>query len=313
MHDVDAPPERAAQLCGELLGQDHRAMPPPGAANSDGQVALALAFEARNRKLQQVGDLGQQLLRLGLAQDEVTNAGVGSWDRLQLGNEEGIVQKPHVEDQVGVHRRPVFEPERDKARVHPRCPSGTGPEDVEDRAAEIVHAEAGGVEDARGARAQRRQPLALESDAREHVGRGVGLRRSRERVRAPRAGEAAEQGGVRRVQEQNRELAARRNDGVDDATDVVEEAAHADVDAEGHPPEPALLERLDGGGQHQGRHVVDAEEPEVLQGVQRRRLARPGHAREHHDQGRRRHFLRSPPVRRVAAPSSRSVAARAAA
>ena len=52
-------PVEAAQRLGQRFGDGHRSMAAAGAADGDGQVALALARVARNQELQQVGDLAR--------------------------------------------------------------------------------------------------------------------------------------------------------------------------------------------------------------------------------------------------------------
>src|SRR5262249_1341552 len=54
-------------------------------------------------------------------------------------------------------------------------------------------------------------------------------------------------------------------------------------DAERDPPDAARLAHLDGALEQRGRQVVDAEVAEVLQRVQRGRLARAGQAGDHDD------------------------------
>src|SRR4030095_6786326 len=66
------------QASAQLLDQHDRAMPAAGAADRDGEVALALVLEAREREAQQLQHVLQELLRVGTLEDVRRHVGIGA-------------------------------------------------------------------------------------------------------------------------------------------------------------------------------------------------------------------------------------------
>ena len=160
-----------------------------------------------------------------------------------------------------------------------------GPNVRDDRAPQLVDAEARRVDDAGGARAERREPLALERDAFEDARpRCPSVPRHRERVRTARLAEATEDRLVGGVEEEHVQVApAAVLERGEDATDLAEERANAHVDAERDARDAAVLAERDGVGRERGRQVVDAEEAEVLERVERGRAPGAGEAGDDDD------------------------------
>src|SRR5215467_7708303 len=73
-----------------------------GAAEADGQVALAFADVVRNQVHQQGGDTVNEFLCLGKRADVFRHLGVASRQMAELRNKVGIGQEAHVEEQVHV-------------------------------------------------------------------------------------------------------------------------------------------------------------------------------------------------------------------
>ena len=165
----------------------------------------------------------------------------------------------------------------------------------DEHAPELVHARVRRVDDARRARAQRRQALALDADAVEHRERALVPALRRQRVRAARLAEAAQERLVARVEEEDLQVALPAGlEQLQHVAHLAEEGAHAHVDAERDARHPAALAERDGLRREQRRQVVDAEEPEVLERVQRLRLARarePGDDDDGGADGRRRSLV----------------------
>ncbi len=128
-----------------------------------------------------------------------------------------------------------------------------------------------------------RVPLALDAHAVEHGERTLVPALGRQRVRPPRFAEPVQQLLVARVEEQHLQvaLAAGRKE-LEHVAHLAQERAHPHVDAQRHARHPAPLAQRDRLGAEQRGQVVDAEEPEVLQRVQRLRLAGPRQARHDH-------------------------------
>src|SRR6202011_1526317 len=97
-------PPRFAQPRGQALGDVYRAMAPAGAADADCQIGLAFGLVARQQRIQQPPQPGKEELAIGVLFDMRGNRRIASGQWLQRGNIMGIVEKAHVEAQVGIAR-----------------------------------------------------------------------------------------------------------------------------------------------------------------------------------------------------------------
>ncbi len=209
-----------------------------------------------------------------------------------------VGQEAHVEDQVGVERQPVLEPEaeeRHRQRAGPRRPERAGHEGL----AQLVDVHVGRVDDLVGDPPDRRQPGPLLAHALE--------RRSMpgQRMRPARLAVAADQRRLAGFEEDQRRVeAGHRPQRLEHARELLEQRALAHVDHHrglldlGVRPQRQLGERR----QQRDRQVVDAEVGEVLERAHRLRLAGAGQAGEDDEAMRR----------RVPAASLRSTGARGA-
>ena len=91
----------------------------------------------------------------------------------------GFFRKRTSKHEVRVDRSAVFEAEGDDAHLHRRRAVTCGPELRDDRSTELVDAEAGRVDDPRGARAKRRETLTLDLHAIQNAARAVTSHRQR--------------------------------------------------------------------------------------------------------------------------------------
>ncbi len=103
--------------------------------------------------------------RLGEVEDEALDTRVGAGQVPQLAHEVRVLEEADVEDDVGVDGHAVLEAEGDEARHHAGRAARGRPELGDDAAAQLVDREVGRVDDARRARAERSEALALDADA----------------------------------------------------------------------------------------------------------------------------------------------------
>src|SRR5690349_6598149 len=99
-----------AETLAELAGDHHAAMMPAGAAERDGQIALAFLDIVRQQIDQQGGDALDEFLSLGERPDIARYAGILSAEFLKRRNVVGIRQEADVEHQVAVGWKPMAEP-----------------------------------------------------------------------------------------------------------------------------------------------------------------------------------------------------------
>src|SRR6188768_1755928 len=112
MHDLQRQAELLTDRFGKMAGERDRAMSTARASNRNRNVTSAFPLESRQAKLQEARcALDEAAAVLGF-QHVVTHPVVETRQGPQLGNEVWILQEAHVENQIGVHRRPKFEPER---------------------------------------------------------------------------------------------------------------------------------------------------------------------------------------------------------
>src|SRR5262249_13796686 len=95
----------------QFLRHDHRAMTPPRAPDGDGEVGLALALVPREQEFQEGLEPRQKSGGVLLLDDEIAHAPVSSIQGAKLLDEMRVGQEAHVEDEIGVHRQTVLEPE----------------------------------------------------------------------------------------------------------------------------------------------------------------------------------------------------------
>src|ERR1035438_8710365 len=88
----------------DLFGNQYRAVLASGAAERDGEVALAFANVMRDQVNQQLRNPRDKFLGLREGQDVARHLRVAPGERTELRNKVGIGQEAHVEHQVGVFR-----------------------------------------------------------------------------------------------------------------------------------------------------------------------------------------------------------------
>src|SRR5262245_23149808 len=103
----------AVEMFTDLVRDGHRAMSASGTADRDGDVALAFALVKRHQKIEQFAESANCLPRLFALIQVFDDRLIVAGQALQFGDEMRVGQEAHVEDQVGVQRNPVFEPEAD--------------------------------------------------------------------------------------------------------------------------------------------------------------------------------------------------------
>src|SRR6266849_10405138 len=234
----------------QLLDEHDRAVAAARAAEGDGEVALALALVVGEGEGEQVEQAAEELLALRAAEHPGGHRGIRARLRAQLLDEERVRQEAAVERQVRIARQAVLVAERDQRDGH-RARLGTRDE-VAQRAAQLVHGERAGVEDAVGELAQRPELLALVADAVRDATAG------RRRVRPPRLAEAPHEDVVARFEVEHLErhpaqLFLRALPQLDEARD---QGHRQVVDA----VEAQVLEHLDGGALAGAREAGDDDE-----------------------------------------------------
>ena len=252
------------------------------AADRDRHVPLALAAVAGGDELEQLGVAVEELLGAGLVEDVAGDLLVEAGEGAQLRDPVRVGQEAAVDDEVGVDRQAVLVAEGHDGG--PQLGLLVAGELGVHLGAQLVHVQAGGVDHQVGVAAQLAQQVALGGDAVDDA--AVAL----ERVRAAHRLEAAHQGVVRGLQEDDAPgdvLGLQVGEGL---AEVVEEAAAADVDDDRDAGDVALRAgaELHHGGDQRGRQVVDDEPAEVLQTLGRGAAAGSGHAGDDHQLGDRR-------------------------
>ena len=267
----------AAQPFLQRLGDRDRPVPAAGAADADGQVGLPFGDVLRDQELQQVQrvlqEVGGRLRPVQEAAHFLIAAGV----RPQRRHEMRVRQEPHVEQQVGVDRNAVLEPEAQDRDDQPRAGRAAARDAGED-VPQLVHRHRRRVDDVVGHPADRLHRLALLADA---LDRGpIG----RERMRPARFAEAPHQRRLCRLEEdEHRVEVPHVLQPPVDARKLLEQPAFADVDDDRGARDLAAgaQRQLGEHRQQRDRQVVDAEVAEVLERANRLRLARTRQAGEH--------------------------------
>ncbi len=271
-----------------------RAVFAAGAADRDGQIALALALVAGAEQVEQLDVPVEELAGALLGEHVVGDLRVLAGQVAQLRDPERVGQEPHVDHQVGVQRQAVLVAEGQQGqRGRPVRPG----EAALDGGAQLVHGLVGGVDDHVGLVAQRAEQRALGG---QPVGQPAA---ALQRVLPPVGLEPADQHRVGRLQEQHPRPVAAGVEILDHRGQIVGERPRPDVEDHrdpGHPaPRPGA--QVDHGGDQLGRQVVDDEPAEVLQALGRGRPAGAGQAGDDRDlDAGRRHRRRRRPRRRRA-------------
>ena len=118
-------PPGCTQPCGQPLGDVYRAVATAGAADADRQIGLAFRLVARQQRVQQPPQPGKEALAIRVLFDMRGNRRIASGKRLQCSYIMGIIEKAHVEDQVGVARQALTVGE---GRHKDAQPAGPGPD-----------------------------------------------------------------------------------------------------------------------------------------------------------------------------------------
>jgi hypothetical protein len=266
LHVGDEP--KALDEAPELLGDRHRAVAPARAADRDREIRLALALIGRHQEFEEAFEPLQQLVTLGVLHDEVAHARITPVERSQLVDEVRVGEEADVEDEIGVDRDPVLEPERHQR--HRQSRSGLGCSiQLDQQLLELVDVHRRGVDDAVGDLAHVRQGLALGTDGLQHVAVAAeGMSTSRLVV-------AADERFVARLDVQHLDGVAAGTERRDRVEEMLQVFALADVDAERD-----TVDLLLGAGDEVGedrdqrrRQIVDAVEPHVLEALDRIALA----------------------------------------
>src|SRR5437762_6301805 len=88
-------------------------MLPPGAAESNRQIAFAFMDVMRQQIHQKIGDALNKFGRLRKRANVFCDLGMASGERAKFGNKMRVGQETHVEDQIGVIRHAMLEPKAD--------------------------------------------------------------------------------------------------------------------------------------------------------------------------------------------------------
>src|SRR5215813_1094978 len=185
----------AVEMFTDLVRDGHRAMSSSGTPDRDGDVALAFALVKRHQEIEQFAESANGLPRLLALIQVFDDRLIVAGHVFQFGDEMRVGQEAHVEDQVGVQRNPVFEPEADDRdlslarRVLRR-------ETVPQPPAQCVYSVVGGVNYNVGQSADRFEILALRADRLDYAPGAQG-------VRPPRFAVAALQRGVARLHKED--------------------------------------------------------------------------------------------------------------
>ena len=154
-----------AEAFGDLFGDGDGAVLASGAAEGDGEVALPFLDVMRQQEQEHLGDAVEEFLRLGKVADVGGDLGMPAGELAELGDEVGIGQEAHVEDEVGFERDAVLVAEAD--RRDEQATSGAFALELGLQVgAQLVDVEVGGVESDVGDVADRIEQGAFRLDER---------------------------------------------------------------------------------------------------------------------------------------------------
>src|SRR5262249_15194936 len=103
----------AVEMFTDLVRDGHRAMSATGTPDRDGDIALALALVERHQEIEQFAKSANGLTRLLALIQVFDDRLIVAGQVFQFRDEMRVGQETHVQDQVGVQRDPIFEPEAD--------------------------------------------------------------------------------------------------------------------------------------------------------------------------------------------------------
>ena len=151
-------PPRLCKMGGQDFGHRDRPVLPPGASESDGQVALAFGLEGRQQKFCHVDDLVAERGKARIGGDVALHRRGAAIMRLERRVPVRVAQKPAVEHEVGPGRQPAAVGERGDRDRQP--PGAFGREQARDLGAQVVRGQRRGVDQDVAARgpARARQP-----------------------------------------------------------------------------------------------------------------------------------------------------------
>jgi hypothetical protein len=263
---------RAAQPRRNAFGDMDRAVAPAGTADCDGDIAFAFDAIARERGQQELlylfdhGGIGRVRRNIG------RNRGVLTRLRAQFGHPMRVLQKAHVEHQIGVARQPAG-----KAKTHDgqhRFAAIANRKALPYLVLKIIRGIVSGIDHMLGPAPQRFEHFALAGDAVGHrpvIG---------ERVPSPVFGKAAFQFGARAIEKQHRHITRLFGAHLFQLFDqsLRAETARSGVDADrqraaGIPPPVRRQEQI---VEERNGQIVDNLPAQILQHFQRRRFACTG-------------------------------------
>ncbi len=242
------------------------------AADRDRELRLSFLLEARDQEVEQRQQLLEKRLRVRNRFEIGGDGRIGAGELAQPFDVVRIRQKAHVEDQIGVERDPVFESERDDGNAQP---ARVGPgERRADPFLQLPERHARGIPHRARAVAQRGERGALRDD---RVGESDAV--VAERMAPARLAVAADQRLVVGVEEQHLRPQTVRHELVERGERV---AVRSDVRtsiASAARVNPGLVGERDETAREDRRRIVEAAEPEILEGFHCLTLARARQAR----------------------------------
>ena len=119
-------------------------MTPSGAAKSEAEPRLLLAFVTRQSELQERDDVSKEFPRRWVTENVLANGLIAACQVAHLGYVERVLHEPHVKDEVRCRREPVLVAEARDVHEHGGLPRSV--EGVE-RLAKIPHRKMRRVDD----------------------------------------------------------------------------------------------------------------------------------------------------------------------
>src|SRR4030095_5616385 len=111
----------AVEMFTDLVRDGHRAVSSSGTPDRDRDVALALALVERHQEIEQFAKSANGIPRLLALFQVFDDRLIVAGQVFQFRDEMRVGQETHVEDQIGVQRDPVFEPEADDRDLGLAC------------------------------------------------------------------------------------------------------------------------------------------------------------------------------------------------
>src|SRR5438874_3397252 len=248
---------------GQLLSDDHRAVTSTRAPDRDREVRLALLHECRQQEPEELVELGEERVALGLPEDIGAHVVVEPGLRSQRVDPVRVRQEARVEHEVDVEREAVLVAERDDRRL--QAGPSLAPEQVEQPVAQLVDVELGGVDDHVGLGLDRLEELPLALDALPYpLALGEGVTPAGVLV-------TADEHLVRRLEEQNANVGAGLAELVERGCELLEVGAGANRQRDPLGRGARRLHELGHLGDEGRGKVVDDEAAQVLERVGRLR------------------------------------------